>query len=301
MSFKLNMDGNQWEVFCERMLRHEFGWKNFTCVPHHDRGDHGIEFFTKCGVIFQCYYPDPNYSMDEYKKHVKKKINDDLKKLKKYEKEIQLMLDDIKISSWILVIPECKSKDLIKYCNDKKRKIPILTFAAPEGISVKIETDESFPKGSLFSRSYIGDEINVPISEVQSVSTDAWKDSNSIFFDNLCKKTSKITSKNLDSFRKILIKQYMQIEELMDAYKDQFPDLHDEISQIALVNLEELKNNYIFDQEEPNKLMLSLLTKNRTAFSAINKAISKSNIEAFSSGFIAQWLAQCNMDFLLYE
>ncbi|MCL1075487.1 hypothetical protein [Shewanella dokdonensis] len=299
MSFKLNMDGDLWEGFCERMLRYEFGWKNFTSVPHYDRGDHGIEFFTNCGVIFQCYYPDPNYSMADYKNHVKKKITTDLGKLKKYELDIQDMLGEVKISTWILLIPFIKSRDLLKFCKIKEKQIPTLSFSSPTGITVKIETDDTFPKGSLFSRTYIGEEINIPIQEIQAESTDVWKENNNYFFDNLCRKTAKITDANLDSVRTELIKKYIQIEDLMDAYRDQFPDLYTEITNIALVNLDELRNQNLFIKEEPRKIMISLLEKNRKTFKEIEKTISGANIELFSSGFIAQWLAQCKMDFIL--
>jgi hypothetical protein len=293
------MNGDQWEDFCEKMLRHEFGWKNFTSVPHHDRGDHGIEFFTNCGVIFQCYYPDPKYSMDEHRKHVQKKINDDLKKLTKYESEIKKMLGEIKISSWVLVIPEVKTKELLKYCKTKEKALPTFTYSSPEGIIVKIETDDSFPKGAIYSRCYMGDEINVPVKEVEPESTDIWKSVNSKFYENICRKTVKVTVSDLENLRTTLITQYKKIEELMDVYRDQFPDLHQEITTIALVNLEEIKNENLFIKDEPNKILMSLLRRNRERIKEIEQAMSIANIEVFSSGFIAKWLAECKMDFIL--
>ena len=295
------MNGALWESFCERMLRHEFTWKNFTSVPHHDRGDHGIEFFTNCGVIFQCYYPDPSYSMDEYRKHVQKKINDDLKKLSKHESEIQKMLGEIKISCWVLVIPEVRTKELLKYCKSKEKKIPQLSYSTPKGISVKIETDDSFPSGSIYSRKYIGEEINVDISDIKAEVTEIWKSENSTFFDNICRKTNKFTGIDLERLRTNLIRQYMQVEELMDAYRDQFPDLYTEVTSIAIVNLEALKNESLFVRDEPKNILMSLLQKNRDSIKAIEQSISNNNIEVFSSGLIARWLAECKMDFIINE
>ncbi|QVK22162.1 hypothetical protein KHX94_12035 [Shewanella dokdonensis] len=171
------------------------------------------------------------------------------------------MLGEVKISTWILLIPFIKSRDLLKFCKIKEKQIPTLSFSSPTGITVKIETDDTFPKGSLFSRTYIGEEINIPIQEIQAESTDVWKENNNYFFDNLCRKTAKITDANLDSVRTELIKKYIQIEDLMDAYRDQFPDLYTEITNIALVNLDELRNQNLFIKEEPRKIMISLLEK----------------------------------------
>ena len=61
--------------------------------------------------------------MGIYKKRIQKKINDDLKKLKENEKEILKLIDDIKINQWVLLTPEFKSKDLISYCNKKKKEV----------------------------------------------------------------------------------------------------------------------------------------------------------------------------------
>ena len=87
----------------------------------------------------------------------------------------------------------------------------------------------------------------------------------------------------------------------MDAYREQFPDLHTEVNSIAQVNLEKIKNENIFIRKEPKDIMILLLKTNREAIEKIEKTISKSNVEVFSSGFISQWLAQCKMDFILDE
>nr|MDC2854708.1 hypothetical protein [Ningiella sp. W23] len=91
------------------------------------------------------------------------------------------MLGDIKISCWVLVIPEVRTKELLKYCKSKEKQIPQLSYSIPKGISVKIETDDSFPSGSIFSRRYIGEEINIDISDINTEITEIWKSQNSTF------------------------------------------------------------------------------------------------------------------------
>ena len=93
----------------------------------------------------------------------------------------------------------------------------------------------------------------------------------------------------------------MQLEDLMDAYRDQFPDLYTQVTSIALVNLEELKNENLFVKENPKIILTSLLKRNRESIDKIEQSISRANIEAFSSGFIARWLAECKMDFIVDE
>ena len=102
-SFTEDMTEKEWEAFCEIMLRHHYRQPYFWSVPDEDSGDYGIEFYTAEGTIFQCYYPDLSVDMTTYKKKIQKKINDDLKKLKQYETEIDKMLDGIVVKQWILL------------------------------------------------------------------------------------------------------------------------------------------------------------------------------------------------------
>ena len=107
-----NFSAKDWEYFCEMMLRHHCGVKNFFIVPDEDSGDLGLEFFSVQGTIFQCYFPEMGIEMKLYKKRIQKKINDDLKKLEENKVKIKALLDEIKINQWVLLTPENKSKDL---------------------------------------------------------------------------------------------------------------------------------------------------------------------------------------------
>ncbi|SEI12044.1 hypothetical protein SAMN05660691_03888 [Rheinheimera pacifica] len=301
-SFLDKLDGNSWENFCETMLRREFGWKSFSTVPHQDRGDHGIEFFTTCGVIFQCYYPNPSYSMADYKKHVQKKINDDITKLKTYEKEIKNLLGDIGIKMWVLLMPENKTKELIKHCVKKQKEVlsSNISFIEKNDFRIKIETHETFPTGALYAQGFMKNEINIHVPERTAEEKEFWKTANSKFYANICKKTEKLDSK-VELLRQDLIDKYIKVEELLDAYRDQFPDLHTEVLAFTQANLLELRNDSFFTKDTPKNILQSSLNKNRLIFDRIEQTISRSNRELIASGVLAQWIAECKMDFILDE
>lgn len=301
-TFKDKLDGNAWEKYCEKVLRHEFTFRNFVPIPHQDRGDHGLEFYTYCGIIFQCYRPDPSYSMDEYKKHVKAKITKDLKKLKTYEKEISELLGNTTISRWVLMIPEIKSRELIKHCIKKEKDIVKgqISFIDKVSFKVQIETDESFPASAVYARSYVNEVIDLQPDTVNQITPEQWKQSNSTFYTNLCRKTEKINTP-VEKLRKELIEKYLSVEILLDAYRDEFPDLHTEVTSKAAANLEELRSENLFIKASPEDVMNKLLIKNREMIDQIDRKISGSNKELISSGFIAQWLAECKMDFVVDE
>lgn len=298
-SFKEDMDGDSWEKFCEDMLRHHYGFENFFSVPARDRGDFGIEFFTTCGTIFQCYFPDPSYSMPEYKKHIQTKINNDLGKLKDYEPGITTMLDGIKIKRWVLLIPEIKTKDFISYCAKKKKETidKSIGYIDSTAFIVKVETDASFPESSLFAREVQVREINISVAAPDESVVNEWMSEHSVFNGNLNTKIGVIADQDVDGIRQVMIGYYVQLEELLDAYRESYPNIHDQISKMAVHNLTVLKNNNLFKKKPASEIFDDLMVKNREAFDKM--ALSGNNKEILSMGHLSKWLAECNMRFIL--
>ncbi|MEJ8675334.1 hypothetical protein [Chromobacterium amazonense] len=293
-------DGIEWENYCEKILRLKYSRKSFFTIPHEDRGDHGLEFFTRDGTIFQCYKPNGPCSMEEHKKKIQKKINDDLKKLDQYKNEIIQLLDGTVINEWVLLTPEIRTKDLIKYCNKKaketiQKNIPYIDNKA---FHVKIETDNSFPEEKIRANRIRESEINVEVQPIPKDEMESWKISNANFHQNLHNKCSKISTPP-DQLIDEIIERYLVLEDLTDAYRDEFPDLYVEVSRIASDNLTVLKNDSLFSKVLPNDTVSLLLKKNRENLTRITQKISENNLEAFAIGFISKWLAECKMDFAI--
>ncbi len=299
--YKRGLDGNQWEKYCEHLLRKEYGHKNFTFVPAEDRGDHGIEFFTADGVIYQCYFPKPDSSMADYKKKTIKKISDDLGKLEKYENEIQALLGDLEINHWILMIPEIKSRELIKKCKEKEKALRLrgLKFL-DSNIRIKIETDESFPESALYARNFTPGPVHINLNKVSSFEIQDWIAANSIFHDNLKRKsTSIIKNRATQKFREEQVTQYIQLEELIDYYRNTFPQIGSEVIVKALEALERIRNQFHYGGVEADKILSELLNLTQEMFKNTAHNISTQNVALLASGHIAKWLAECDLEFAI--
>ncbi|CZF86828.1 hypothetical protein [Grimontia marina] len=202
-----NLSPKEWESYCEIMLRHHYGAKNFWPVPDEDSGDLGLEFYTVDGTIYQCYYPDNNIDMATYKQRIQKKIREDLKKLKSNEEKIAKMIDDVIINQWVLLTPKNRSKDLITYCNKKKREVlkQGISYINEKEFIVKIETADSYPDAKMYASGVYDKSINIPITQVSEQEKKLWKESNSTFLDNIVHKSTKIMGKNSDAFQDNII------------------------------------------------------------------------------------------------
>lgn len=297
-NFKDKLNRKSWEKYCYDMLVRHFGVYNITRVPDSDNGDHGIEFFTTCGKIFQCYFPD-QCTMDEYKKRVKEKITEDIGKLKTYEADIVKMLGDIKINRWILLTPEDRSKEIIKHCTKKKKDLLSSppSFIDCSSFAVQILTDEAYPSEAIFARQYIEDKVDLDVDVPTLQDLNVWKGINSTFNDNIDRKTKVITNGKNDHLREGMISFYVQVNDLLDAYRYQFPNIHAQLSGVANSNLDVLRNDALFERISPDEIIRSLKEKNRAEFGKMN--ISAKNCELLSIGCIAQWIAECKMEFML--
>lgn len=298
-SFIENMSPKGWEAFCEIMLRHHYGAKNFWSVPDEDSGDLGLEFYTVDGTIFQCYYPEPGVEMKVYKQKIQKKIREDLNKLKSNEKEIAKLLDDIVVNQWVLLTPELKSKDLISYCNKKKKETigKNITYIDNDSFVVKIETADSYRDGMLYARSVYSTAIDIPLLEISDEEKAKWLSSNTEFSDNIERKSNTLMGSKADSFRGKVIERYIQIDKFLEQLRDEYPDLYELIEDSARAQLESMKEETLFTDAVDATFVKKVVDDNKEAFIKHSKYMSDKNLQSLSFGYLSKWIAECYMDF----
>ncbi len=294
-----NLSPKEWEEFCAIMLRYHYTQNNFWEVPDEDRGDLGLEFYTIDGTLFQCYYPDMNTDMAAYKKKIQKKIREDLKKLISNESEITALLDDIVINQWVLIIPKLKSKDLLKYCNKKKKEIleKLLSFIDPNTFKVKIETSSSYPEGELFAKSIHGKAIDIPLVEVTEKEKTEWLKGNSEFSENIERKSKALIGDKSADFQDRVIIKYIQIERFLDQLRVDRPDLHGLVEDSARAQLENMKDESLLENDLDKEFVSNIVRSNKDAFSKHSNFMSDKNMQSLSFGYLSKWLAECYMDF----
>lgn len=281
------------------MLRYHYTPKNFWEVPDKDQGDLGLEFFTIDGTIFQCYYPDMNTDMPTYKRKIQAKIRKDLKKLKNNESDIAALLDDIVVNQWVLIIPELKSKDLITYCNKKKKEIlqESLSFVDPNTFQIKIETSASYPEGQLFAQGVYGKAIDIPLIEVTAADKTIWQKGNSKFSANIERKSNALIGEESGKFQDRVVTKYIQIEKFLDQLRENHPDLHELVEDSARAQLENMKDESLLEDNLDKEFVKNVVSSNADAFSKHSKFMSDKNMQSLSFGYLSKWLAECYMDF----
>jgi CRISPR/Cas system-associated endonuclease Cas3-HD len=281
------------------MLRHHYTPKHFWEVPDEDGGDLGIEFFTADGTIYQCYYPDIDIDMATYKKKIQKKIREDLQKLESNASKIEDMLDGIKVDQWVLLTPENRSKDLIKYASKKAKEVKAknLTYIDNNSFIVKVETADIFPDSKMFALGVCPDVIDIPIPQVSQEDVDKWVGGNSDFFENISRKSDTLMGDKSERFQGKVIQKYIQIEKVIDALRDDHPDIYNLVEDTALARLDAMKEDVLFEDVLGDSFVKGVVKNNGEAFKKHAEKFSEKNLQALSFGYLSRWLAECYMDF----
>ncbi|MDD9320605.1 hypothetical protein M0O54_10820 [Acinetobacter lactucae] len=299
MSYFLDYDGNQWEKFCEIVIRSHYTQRYFTNVPADDQGDCGIEFFTAEGSIFQCYFPDIKFSMAEFKDHVQTKIRNDLKKLSTYEEKIASWLDGVKVHQWVLLVPEKRSKELITYCN-KYKKITVeknLAFIDKDNFQVKIETPHSYPEAFKYALKYQDSSIHVPIKTPEH--SDFINLQETKLDQNILRK-SNIISPTPDKFAKNMTTKYLSMLSFLDELRTNYPDTYYQVEECGRVLLEKMHDLVDIEGLNPDiDFIKTVKLQNEQEIQlTFNEILSRTNLSQLSYGYISKWIAECNMDFI---
>lgn len=300
-NFFQDYNAKDWEQFCERMLRHKYGQEHFYVVPDDDGGDHGIEFFSSDGSIYQCYFPDVSIAIQLWKQRVQKKINDDLPLLKTNEDKVSEMLDGIIIKQWVLLTPKNMSKDLLKYCNKKKNeflKNPP-KFVDQARFRVRIETAKTYPDSTIYALSCSPKKINLNVFTPEKDYQDTWVSAHteeSDFLGNINRKSERLMGGKADVFKERVIEKYIQMERFLEELRIEYPDqymLVEDTARGLLINIKDLALFHEADAE----FVKQILQDNESAFKKYSENMSDSNLSILSFGYISKWIAECNMDF----
>jgi hypothetical protein len=135
--------GDDWQDYCDLLFQERHKPAGYQRVPDKDRGDLGVEGFTVdgTGCIYQCYSTEAVGGSERYRAQ-RDKITRDLKKLAKNRDRLEGLFGQHVMRTWILVVPEHDTKDLVEHARKKEVELRQagLPFLSPD-VTVVIQTD----------------------------------------------------------------------------------------------------------------------------------------------------------------
>ncbi|MCC5910686.1 MAG: hypothetical protein JJT76_09645 [Clostridiaceae bacterium] len=306
-----NLDGNGWEELCQKCYRIRYTNDNYLEIEASHKGDSGIEGFTHCGITFQSYCPEKNYSENELYTKLINKITKDINKLvdkKNIEKQRRWGIK--KIDEWHFVTPYAKDSRILEHIEKKRKLVMERKVAEPElyshisdnfVISLKVADDFVIELTRLLRNRLVDVELNLTLDHTSEVD---WNKCDSEKSDNIIRKVKAMMIDSEEEDIKSMVDFYMSAYlsgiQIFENLRDSFPDIYESILK--------LKNSYKNIAFMKTKMVKSGVSNIDVFYEIMNEfeekikrkfegVIDDPSIAELQLDIVSSWLADCTMEF----
>lgn len=304
------LDGKSWEDLMDKCFRERYQNDGYQRVVSTYGGDYGIEGFTSTGIVFQCYYPELNYSDRELHNHLQTKIRNDISKLLNNGDKLK-KLGVHQVKEWHLVTPDYKDKAILEYCEKKRKEILAkkkeqnLDYI-DENIKVLIKVERDFRK-EICDIAYLNKDYKINFALRHTGEVD-WSQCSAEKIENIKRKIKAIMPDKgepgwQDRYNRIVGQYgsyYVHGMEMMRKLQGVMPDLHEKIFSLEQVCRKQVQLKCDFHDDQSinkdvfNEILDDFDQKIKSEFGDLIKLASRAELKESLAG---AWLADCPMDF----
>ncbi|WP_127354356.1 hypothetical protein [Actinacidiphila soli] len=298
-------DPDTWQEWAIRLLRQQHGADNVIKVPDQDRGDLGIECFTRSGIVYQCYCPEnPDLSPRALYDNHRDKITKDINKFIKYETELIRLFDSVKIRSWILFTPRHQSHKTVQHCSEKATLVrqAQLSYVTDDFMVDVHELADYKESAEILSRgpvlpAPVGIPATVPTSTADGIDFGQVQSPLiSVMDEKLSRIPQLANPAKRTTYRAHLLGSQLAGEGLLDRYLESIPEVHQQIVDcVASVERGLLLASGPGDL--PHKVLGGVIEEVRLRVEQVVPGIARSNAESIALMAVTDWLQQCPLDF----
>ena len=305
-----NMDGERWEELCDGCYRIRYQEDGYQKVPATANGDAGIEGFTN-RLVYQCYYPEGEYSDQQWYEKLRDKLTKDIGKFVNEEYAIKLKNLGVKnIREWHLVVPSYRDKRIIEHAKaktdmvlEKKKENPQLYSYISDDFEIRIKVAKDFTvEISQLVRNFCLDiKLNTAIKDSD---IDLSK-CESVKVENIKRKVKAVMGKVEESDEHYIelvntyIKFYMRGIELMKIFSADFPEVYGDINELLLAYKKKVYSKTMFNSDKSlnAKIFNEILEEFGDRLEKEFKYLSFASVIELQHDMVAGWLADCSMEF----
>ena len=267
-------------------------------------GDYGIEGWTTAGLAFQCYCPEKHYTQKELYAAMRKKMTDDIPKLRDYQTEIADRLGDTKIKHWLFVTPQLDHNRLYAHARKKEAEarawnLPILE----KDFSILIHDAGHYAPELEHCRRLDGTISLGPVVTAKHVLPDIPEE-----FEKLIDKKNRIRlrdragSPTFDSdLRKInslTEAKFLQCDQHLASIERASPQAFEKILRVIGHYADEMQELQYVWNGEPNHLVDTVKSElGERLEKELTGVIGYSDARRTADLMISRWLAVCQLDF----
>lgn len=302
MDISPRLSGEHWQDWAEKLLMRHYGPGEYQSIPDKDRGDGGIEGFTvSLGHAYQAYGPEdePLSTNERYEKH-RTKITNDIAKFITNRVLLSSLFGTVKISRWILFVPVCDSKEIVKHATKKTQEVidANLPYVSKD-FYILVQDESAFPveRDELLNANL--STIIVDFEDIAESKIIEWVDENDKFVQVIDHKVSKLPSFRTEDerhkYRNEIVKIYLDGQNALEELR-KYPLAYEAVRKIKS-DKERYLSLEIPTLSDSNSEILRKSLNEIKESTRLVPGVGESLTQAIAWEAIADWIIRCPLDF----
>lgn len=296
------LSGDEWEEHAGLLLRRRYDPTDVQSVPAENQGDLGLDFWIRnTGTIIQCYGPDPSVSIAQRLRLHKRKLGDEIRKLRSNADQIAALISPAVCDRYVFFVPKHDSKDLLQYAADKAAKIRQagLPFCGSDfQIVVHSLDDYVEEQAAIRSASVVTPVLQDADIEPQAIVD--WLAANDDMTTAIREKIQAahpaISNDRVRGFIEVVAENYLRGEDALNALHASFPEIYERVRQLVTERKRRLQSLGGASTAAPSDTIRKELDDLTVALSDPSLGLDTGGAGTLALGTIATWLANCALD-----
>jgi hypothetical protein len=294
-------NGEEWQEHIARLLRARYSEPGmYQEMPSRDKGDLGLEGFSRDGICYQCYSAEPPFTVPSLYDKQRDKITDDTAKFIKNAKRLKNVFGDLRIKRWLLVVPYFFSTKLLEHCTTKTAEVIAAKLPYVDAhFCVGVITDSEFEIELCRLAAVRLHQHDIDVSAPGAEDIANFTSGNTGLLTNISTKAAKLpklqTSKKIDEFTFRMVQHYLRGQAAAEALRARDPEQFE-----SLLRCKNAMEDILVIQSMVQTGDASTVQKTFTDFRKdlqLQVSVSPHTADVMAWGAVADWLLRCPLDF----
>lgn len=296
------LSGEIWQNWANQLLSCRYGPTEYQKVPDRDRGDAGIEGFTRSeGHAYQAYGCEEPISTGERYKRQRDKMTADVGKFIKNQKVLSGIFGGVTITRWNLFVPYFDSKDLVAHASRKTEEVVKASLPyVGNGFQVAVCDEEQFAVQRDMLLCARVRKLDMEVEEATEDQISEWSDQNDTLVATVDQKILRLPTITDDearwTFRNRVVKWFIEGEKILAALR-RYPEAYEKVVKAKSHREKYLVRICALQSGSPADIFNEAL--NSYMDSVVKEAymLSEQTAESLAYEAVADWMLRCPLDF----
>jgi len=295
------MCGEEWQIWANKILSSHYGPTEYQIIPDRDRGDAGLEGFTRSdGHAYQAYgCEEPISTADRYEKQ-RIKMTKDIAKFINNRTTLERIFGTVRITRWVLFVPHCDSKELVIHASkktDEVKKESLSYVADSFQVCVCQQSDFSITDNLLVNS--LQRQLQIAVEAPTSEQIFDWAESNQrpsqVLSEKLDRLPTLINDESRKKFHSTVLDWYLKGQDILEALRV-YPDIYAKVIEAKSHRESFLATGTVSGLAPQDHLMQSINELRQTLEREVHELHQYSS-ESLAYEAVADWLLRCPLDF----